>query len=104
MIQIKYKIRLEVRFDPIRDPKSHWITFEKLGPGCDPILLTDLVEEEVVDVVGEEGAQLALLGLAGAHVHLYLLDEAAEKGNTRSTSAPDTKPYCCYGEVTLSYW
>ena len=41
---------------------------------------TDLVEEEVIDVVGEEGAQLALLGLAGAHVHLYLLDEAADKG------------------------
>ena len=41
---------------------------------------TDLVEEEVIDVVGEEGAQLALLGLAGAHVHLYLLDEASDKG------------------------
>lgn len=36
---------------------------------------TDLVEEEVVDVIGEEGSELALLGLAGAHVHLYLLDE-----------------------------
>lgn len=38
---------------------------------------TDLVEEEVVDVVGEEGSELALLRLAGAHVHLDLLNESA---------------------------
>lgn len=38
---------------------------------------TDLVEEEVVDVVGEEGSELALLGLAGTHVHLDLLNEPA---------------------------
>jgi len=41
---------------------------------------TDLVEEELVDVVGEEGSELALLGLAGAHVLLDLLDEAAAGG------------------------
>lgn len=40
---------------------------------------TDLVEEEVVDVVGEEGSELARLGLAGAHVHLDLLNESAVK-------------------------
>lgn len=38
-----------------------------------------LVEEEVVDVVGEEGSELALLRLAGAHVHLDLLNESAVK-------------------------
>lgn len=38
-----------------------------------------LVEEEVVDVVGEEGAELALLGLATrAHILLHLLDEPGQ--------------------------
>lgn len=40
---------------------------------------TDLVEEEVIDVVGEEGSELALLGLAWPHVHLYLLNEPGQK-------------------------
>lgn len=43
--------------------------------------VTDLVEEEVVDVVGEEGSELALLRLAGAHAHLELLNESAVKGD-----------------------
>lgn len=45
---------------------------------------TNLVEEEVVDVVGEEGSELALLGLAGAHVHLDLLNESAVKRDGRA--------------------
>lgn len=51
---------------------------------------TNLVEEEVVDVVSEEGSQLALLRLTWPHVHLYLLDESEQNGqkeeNVRSTS------------------
>lgn len=42
-------------------------------------LFTNLVEEEVVDVVGEEGSELALLRLARAHVHLDLLNKPAVK-------------------------
>lgn len=40
--------------------------------------LTNLVEEEVIDVVSEEGSELALLGLAWPHVHLYLLNEPGQ--------------------------
>lgn len=36
---------------------------------------TNLVEEEVIDVVSEECSELALLGLAWPHVHFYLLNE-----------------------------
>lgn len=39
---------------------------------------TNLVEKEVVDVVREEGPQLALLSLTWAHIHLYLLDEPVQ--------------------------
>lgn len=47
------------------------------------VVFADLVEEEVVDVVGEEGSELALLGLAGAHVHLDLLNESGENSQNR---------------------
>lgn len=40
--------------------------------------VTNLVEEEVIDVVSEEGSELALLGLTWPHVHLYLLNEPAQ--------------------------
>lgn len=45
--------------------------------------MTYLVEEEVIDVVSEEGSELTLLGLAGPHVHLYLLNEPAQKSQNR---------------------
>lgn len=51
----------------------------------DTVDLTDLVEKEVVDVVGEESSELALLGLTGPHVHLYLLNEPAQAEQSRQT-------------------
>lgn len=39
-------------------------------------LSAHLVEEQVVDVVGEEGAKLALL--AGTHAQLHLLNKPAQ--------------------------
>lgn len=47
------------------------------------VVFADLVEEEVVDVVGEEGSELALLGLAGPHVHLNLLNESGDNNQNR---------------------
>lgn len=38
----------------------------------------NLVEEEVIDVVGEEGSELARLGLAWSRVHLYLVNEPGQ--------------------------
>ena len=47
--------------------------------------LTNLVEEEVINVVGEECSQLALLSLTWPHVHLYLLDESRIKSQDKQT-------------------
>lgn len=51
---------------------------------------TDLVEEEVVDVVGEEGSELALLGLAG--VLLDLLNESAVKRDSKAAEQNSWEP------------
>lgn len=42
-------------------------------------MFTNLVKKKVINVVGEESSELALLGLAGSHVHLYLLDESGKR-------------------------
>lgn len=42
-------------------------------------MFTYLIKEEVIDVVGEESSELALLGLAGPHVHFYLLNESGKR-------------------------
>lgn len=41
--------------------------------------LTNLIEEEVVNVVGEESSELTLLGLTRPHVLLNLLNKSVEK-------------------------
>ncbi len=46
---------------------------------------TNLVEEEVIDVVSEEGSELALLGLAWPHVHLYFLNEPGQNSQDKQT-------------------
>lgn len=46
---------------------------------------TYLVEEEVIDVVSEEGSELALLGLAWPHIHLYLLNEPVQSSQEQKT-------------------
>ena len=46
---------------------------------------TNLVEKELVDVVGEESSELALLGLAWPHVHLYLLNESGQNSGDKHT-------------------
>lgn len=46
---------------------------------------TNLVEEEVVDVVSEESSELARLGLARSHVHLYLLNESGQNIQDKQT-------------------
>lgn len=46
---------------------------------------TNLVEEEVIDVISEEGSELALLGLARPHVHLYLLNEPGQNSEDKQT-------------------
>lgn len=60
---------------------------------------TNLVEEEVIDVVGEKSSKLTLLGLARPHVHLYLLDESAQRshmGGKKTVSTSAVK----WGELT----
>lgn len=44
---------------------------------------TNLVEEEIIDVISEESSELALLGLAWPHVHLYLLNEPEQNKETQ---------------------
>lgn len=44
---------------------------------------TNLVEKEVVDVICEEGPQLALLSLAWAHVHLDLVDKPEQNSQKK---------------------
>lgn len=45
--------------------------------------MTYLVEEEVIDVVSEEGSELTLLGLALPHVLLYLINEPGQKNQNK---------------------
>ncbi len=46
---------------------------------------TNLIEEEVIDVVSKEGSELALLGLAWPHVHLDLLNEPGQNSRNKQT-------------------
>lgn len=46
---------------------------------------TNLVEEEVINVVGEESPKLALFGLTWTHIHLYLLNESGRSSRDGQT-------------------
>lgn len=40
---------------------------------------SNLIEEEVINVVGEKSSELTLLGLTRPHIHLNLLNKSEEK-------------------------